>query len=197
MDHDFPVRFDQAIRRLAPSRAGYDGGTFQMQERPNVAAEKSLVAITSELTGEISGLSAKGKKRQQDIVVMQRFEPKAPIETSRTIHKDESIFTTSDRHTVSERDINMDYVEIFRKGTVERLASRSFRDSRVGSNGNRKLSIVQKLSILGCVNKMSIIAELAAPCQSVKLLSGEVMFSIQSVGGITGANRRRRFVRVM
>jgi hypothetical protein len=168
-----------------------------MQERPNVAAEKSLVAITLELTGEIPGLSTKGKKHQQDIIVMQQFEPKAPIETSRTIHKDDSIFTTSDRHTVSERNINMDYVKIFRKGMVERLAPKSFRDSRVGSNGNRKLPIVQILSVLGCVNKMSIIAELAAPCQPVKLLSGEVIFSIRGVGGITGANRRRRFVRVM
>jgi len=72
----------------------------------------------------------------------------------------------------------MDYVEIFRKGTVDRLAPRSFQDSGVGSNGYRKLSIVQKVSVLGCVNKMSIIAETAAPHQPVKLLSSEVIFSI-------------------
>ena len=63
MDHDLPVRFYQAISRLAPSGAGYDGGTFKVQERPNVTPETLFVAITPKLTGEIPGLGAKGKKR--------------------------------------------------------------------------------------------------------------------------------------
>ncbi len=98
---------------------------------------------------------------------MKRFEPEAPIETSSPINTNESIFITADRHTVSERDINIDNVEVFRRSTIKRLAPRGFRDSHVGSNGDRKLSIVQKLAILGCVDKMSIIAELAASRQTV------------------------------
>jgi hypothetical protein len=61
----------------------------------------------------------------------------------------------------------MDDVEVFRRSTIKRLAPRGFRDSRVSFNGDRKLSIVRKLAILGCVNKMSIIAELAASRQTV------------------------------
>ena len=98
---------------------------------------------------------------------MKQFEPKAPIETSRPINKNESIFITADGHTVSKRDINMDDVEVFGRSMIKRLAPRGFRDSRVGSNGDRKLSIVQKLAILGCVDKMSIIAESAASRQTV------------------------------
>ncbi len=62
MDHDLPVRFYQAISRLAPSGAGYNGGTFEVQERPNVTPKKLLVAITPKLTGKIPGLGVKGKK---------------------------------------------------------------------------------------------------------------------------------------
>jgi hypothetical protein len=61
----------------------------------------------------------------------------------------------------------MDDVKVFRRSTIERLAPRSFRDSRVGANGDRKLSIVQKFAILGCENQMSIIAESAASRQTV------------------------------
>ncbi len=62
IDHDLLVRFYQSISRLAPSGAGYDGGTLEVQERPNVTPEELLVAITPKLTSEIPGLSAKGKK---------------------------------------------------------------------------------------------------------------------------------------
>ena len=63
MDHDLPVRFYQAISRLAPSGSGYDGGTLEVQERPHVTSKKLLVTITLKLPGNIPGLCAKGKKR--------------------------------------------------------------------------------------------------------------------------------------
>ncbi len=83
-----------------------------MQEQPNVSAEEFLVAITLKLTCQIPSFSAKGEKGQYDIILMKQFEPKTLIEMGRPIHKDEGILETTDRHTITECNINVDNVQV-------------------------------------------------------------------------------------
>ena len=83
-----------------------------MQERPNVSAEEFLVAITLKLTCQIPSFSTKGEKGRYDIILMKQFEPKTPIETGSLIHKDEGILETTNRHTITKCNINMDDVQV-------------------------------------------------------------------------------------
>ncbi len=83
-----------------------------MQEQPNVSAKEFIVAITLKLMCQIPSLSAKGEKGRYDIIAMEQFEPKTPIEMGRPIHEDEGILETIDRHTFTECNINMDNVQV-------------------------------------------------------------------------------------
>ena len=54
-------------------------------------------------------------------IVMERFQSKTPIVSSRAINKDEGIFITTNRHAVAKINVNVDYAQIFRRCTINGL----------------------------------------------------------------------------
>ncbi len=60
MNHNLPVRFDEAVGGLATGWACHNGRLVDVEEGTNCAAEKLFITVTTELMGEIAGFIAEG-----------------------------------------------------------------------------------------------------------------------------------------
>jgi hypothetical protein len=70
MNHNLPVRFNKAIGRLPPRRAGNNRGLLEMKERADIATKKFVITVTLKLFGKSASFRSKGKKGGKDVVVM-------------------------------------------------------------------------------------------------------------------------------
>ena len=81
-----------------------------MKKRTDVAAEELLIAVTSELTGQAPCFGTERHEGSDNVVVVERFQTKAPIKAGGSVHKDQGIFEATDRHAVTKSDVEMNNV---------------------------------------------------------------------------------------
>jgi hypothetical protein len=115
-----------------------------VEEGAYSAAEQLLIAVTSELTGESTGLVPKGKKRGLNVVVLEGFKAKRPVVAGGAVNEDESKFVPTDRDAVSKSNIDMDDVKIFSWEPINSLAAGCFRDCGICAEGEGKLTGVKQ-----------------------------------------------------
>jgi len=101
---------DKSVGGLAASRARRDTGTVKMEKRMDVAAEEFLIAVTLELTGQAPCFGTESQEGRDNVVVVERFQTKAPIKAGGSVHKDQGIFEATNRHAVTESDVEMNNV---------------------------------------------------------------------------------------
>jgi hypothetical protein len=101
---------NKSVGGLAASRARRDTGTVKMEKRTDVAAEEFLIAVTSELTSQAPCFGTERQEGSDNVIVVERFQTKAPIKTGGAVHKDQGIFEATYRHAVTESDEEMNNV---------------------------------------------------------------------------------------
>ena len=129
-----------------------------------MTAKEFLVAVTAKLTGEVASLCAESHEGSNDVVVMEGLEAKSPIVSCSTIDKNQSVFVTTNRHTVAKGDINVDNVKIFGGCAIDGFTSGGLGNSSKGANGCGKFTVVHERAIFSGMYEMSVISELAATC---------------------------------
>ena len=81
-----------------------------MEKRTDVAAEEFLITVTSELMGQAPCFGTERQEGSDNVVVVERFQTKAPIKVGGAVHKDQGIFEATDRHAVTKSDVEMNNV---------------------------------------------------------------------------------------
>jgi hypothetical protein len=101
---------DKSVGGLAASRARRNTGMVKMKKRTDVAAEEFLIAVTSELMGQAPCVGMEHHEGSNIVIVVERFQTKAPIKAGGSVHKYQGIFEATDRHAVTESDVEMNNV---------------------------------------------------------------------------------------
>ena len=101
---------NKSVGGLAARRARRDTETVKMEKRTDVAAKEFLIAVTSELTGQATCFGTERQEGSDNVVVVEQFQTKAPIKAGGLVHKEQGIFEDTDRHAVTESDVEMNNV---------------------------------------------------------------------------------------
>ncbi len=65
------------------------------------------------------------------------------------VDKDEGEFVSSDRDAITERDVDMNYVEVFGDEAIDQFTAWCFRDCRVCAKGQGELASVEEGAVFG------------------------------------------------
>ena len=60
--------------------------------------------------GKVASLRLKRHEGSNNVVVVERFQTKAPIKVGGAVHKDQGIFEATDRHAVTKSNVEMNNV---------------------------------------------------------------------------------------
>ena len=126
--------------------------------------------ITSHGTEEVKGRNNVGGR--------ESLEAKGPIVSSGTVDEDESIAIATNDDTVPKRNIHVDSVEVTVSHTIKTTTMLDLWNGGIKAKGGWKLTAINPLVILTDLNKMLVVAKLAAAHNTMELFRGPMSFGV-------------------